>query len=170
MEHAAVGQLDRARRAPLEPHVVRDAGDAREPRHAVEQPRHLERVARLVTLRTRRPHRGAAPLVQHLELDPGAVGHDPHHAAERVDLAHHVTLGDPADRGVARHLGGVLGIHGEERYVKPHARTRHRRFAARVAGADHHDVEPGVAGAGGRDVCARGRCRLAASHAGRGVS
>ena len=97
---------------------MRDPGDADEAGHSCEVARHFQRVARLVALSARRPHRGPAATVQHLELDARAVGDDAHDAAERVDLAHHVTLRDPADRGVARHLRRVLEVHGEERRVE----------------------------------------------------
>ena len=154
IQHPAVGKLHRAHSASLEPHVVRHAADAREPRDGIQVSRHLERVARLVALRARRPHRRPAPAVQHLELDPGAIGHDPHHAAERVDLAHHVALRDPADRGIARHLGGIGEAHGEERGAQAEGDARAGRLAARMPGADHDHVERSFArasgGAGGR--------------------
>ena len=139
-QQASVVQHDPRHRAALQTHVVRDPGETAEPRQAVQQTAHLGGVARLVTLRARRPHRRAPAAVQHLELNAGAVGHDPHHAAHRVQLAHHVPLRDPADRGVARHARGVGEAHGEERGVEAEPDAGAGGLAAGMAGADHDDV------------------------------
>ncbi len=60
------------------------------------------------------PARWALARIEHAELDTRGVRVQPHHASERIDLAHHVALGQPADGGVARHLADGVGILREQ--------------------------------------------------------
>jgi hypothetical protein len=69
---------------------------------------HAGAVEGLVALRTRAPDGRSTAPVEQAELNAGGVGDDSHHAAERVDLAHQVALGDAADGRVAGHLGDVV--------------------------------------------------------------
>src|SRR5438132_5921784 len=144
-EPPAVVEGDSRDLRPAAQHVVHDARDACESGHAGELHRHLARIERLVALGARGPHRGAAAPIQHLELDPRAIGDASHQTAQRIDLAHHVALGDAADRGVARHLGRVFEIHGDERGMESQPRADPGGLAAGVAGPDHHQVEGLVA-------------------------
>ncbi len=94
----------------------------------------------LVHLRPRRPHGGTAAGIQQAELDADGVGHFAHDAAQGVDLAHQVALGDAADGGVAGHLRDQVEVHGDHGGPQAQARAGARGFAPGMAGADDHDV------------------------------
>ena len=94
-----------------------------------------------VGLRARPAHGRALAAVEHPELDAAAVGHAPHQAIERVDLAHQMALAEPADRGIAGHRADGREAVRDQRRSRAHARGRRRRLAAGVAAADHDDVE-----------------------------
>src|ERR1700722_20247000 len=74
---------------------------------------HFYAVELLVALGAGRPDGGAAGGVEQTELDAGRVGDLAHDAAEGVDLADQVALGDAADGGVAAHLGDQVEVEGE---------------------------------------------------------
>ena len=99
-----------------------------------------ELVQLLVRLGSRRMHRGALRLIQHAELETGDVGDPAHLAAERVDLADDLPLGDAADRGIAAHRADGVGAHREEGGAQAHPRGCQGRFGAGVAGADDDHV------------------------------
>jgi hypothetical protein len=84
--------------------------------------------------------RRAAASVEQPELDAGFVDRPAHLAAQRVDLPHQVALGEPADRGIARHARHGARIEGDEGGLAPHARRGQRRFAAGMPRPDDHDV------------------------------
>jgi hypothetical protein len=91
------------------------AGDDVEVRAAREQPLDFLRVAIFVRLGARPPHRGAFGPVQHPELDAGIVDREAHQPAERVDLADHLALCEPADRGVAGHRADFRPVERDQR-------------------------------------------------------
>ncbi len=94
----------------------------------------------LVHLRARRPDGRAAAGIEQAELDSDRVRHFAHDAAERIDLAHQMALGDSADRRIAGHLGDQVEVHRDHGGAQAHAGAGPRRLAAGVAGADDHDV------------------------------
>ncbi len=102
---------------------------------------HLEAVGLLVALGAGRPDGGTARGVEQAELDADGVGDFGHDAAESVDLADDVSLGDAADGGVAGHLRDEIGVEGEQRGAQSHARRGHGGFAAGMTGADYGNVE-----------------------------
>ena len=73
---------------------------------------------------------------------PTASASFAHDAAEGVDLAHQVALGDASDGGVAGHLRDQVEIHGDHGGPQTHARASAGGFAPGVTGADDHDVVP----------------------------
>ena len=101
---------------------------------------HLYAVLLLVALRSRRPHRRAARGVQQAELNAHRVGDLAHDAAQRVDLAHQVALGDAADGRVAAHLRDQVQVQREQRGAQSHARRGHGRLAAGMTRADDDNV------------------------------
>ena len=101
---------------------------------------HADAVHLLIHLRARRPDGGAAAGVEKAELDADGVGELAHDAAEGVDLAHQVPLGDASDGGVARHLRDQVEVHGDHGGAETHARASAGGFAPGVTGADDHDV------------------------------
>ena len=80
---------------------------------------HPDPVLLLVALRARRPDRRTAAGIQQPELDPDRIGHLAHHAAQRVDLAHQVTLGDAADRRDCRTSARSGPVHRDHRGRRP---------------------------------------------------
>ncbi len=64
-----------------------------------------------------------------------------HFAAERVDLADDLPLGNAADGRVAAHLRNGVGIHGQERSAQPEPSRRQGRLDPGMAGADDDHVE-----------------------------
>ena len=101
---------------------------------------HLQAVLLLVALRARRPDGRAARGVEQAKLDADRVGDFAHDAAEGVDFADEVSLGDAADGGIAGHLRDEIDVEREERGLQAHARRGHRGFAAGMTGADHNNV------------------------------
>ena len=101
---------------------------------------HLDAVELLVALGARAPDGGAAGGVEQAELDADGVGDFAHDAAESVDFADQMALGDAADGGVAAHLGDEVEVHGDERGLEAHARGGHGGLAAGVARAHHGDI------------------------------
>ena len=107
---------------------------------ALEHLAHLEPVLLLVALRAGRPDGGTARGVEQTELDADRVGDFAHDAAEGVDFAHQVSLGNAADGRIAGHLRDQIDVEREQRGAQPHARGSHGGFAAGMAGADNDYV------------------------------
>jgi len=126
------------------------AGNARSVMYALE---HLEllcladgflhgcRVELAVGLGARPAHRRPLAAVEHAELDAAAIGHAAHQAVQGVDLAHQMAFAESSDRRIARHRADGREPVGQERGAGAHACRGGRGFAARVAAADHDDVE-----------------------------
>ena len=74
---------------------------------------------------------------------PARVRDASHQTVEGVDLAHEMTLADPADRRIARHLADGLDPVGQQQGACADARGRGRGLAAGVSAADDDDI-PGV--------------------------
>ena len=94
-----------------------------------------------IGLRARALDGGTLGAVQQAELDAGGIRHPAHQAIQRIDLAHQVTLAEPADGRVARHLADGREAMRDKRRARAHARRRSRRLAAGMAAADHDNVE-----------------------------
>ena len=101
---------------------------------------HPNAVLLLIALSSRRPDGWSAAGIEKPELDSDGVGHFAHHAAQRVDLPDEVTLGDSADRRIARHLRDQIGIHRDHRGAQSEARAGPARFAAGMPSANDHNV------------------------------
>jgi len=86
-------------------------------------------------------HRRPLGRVQHAELDAGRVGHPGHLAAERVDLADELPLGQPSDGRVAAHQRDRVQIHREQQRACAHSGGGQGRLASGVARAHDDDVE-----------------------------
>ena len=102
---------------------------------------HMGPVQPPVTLSPRTLHRRSLAPVQEPELDPGQVGDPAHHAIQRIDLTHQVSLTQPADCRIARHLADAVGAVGHQSASRSHPRRRMRRLGARMPAADHHHIE-----------------------------
>ena len=68
----------------------------------------------LVALASGTPHGRTFRLVEHPELDHGAVGNDARITTHRIDFADDLTLGNTAHSGVARHGGKQPQVHCDE--------------------------------------------------------
>ena len=64
-----------------------------------------------------------------------------HLAAQGVDLADDLPLGDAADGRVAAHLGDGVGVHGQEHSAQAHAGGRQGGLDAGMAGPDDDHIE-----------------------------
>ena len=106
---------------------------------------HGRAVELAVGLGARALHGRPLGAVEQAELDAGRVGHPPHQAVQRIDLAHQVALAEPADGRVAGHLADGGEAVRDQRRARAHARRRRRGLAAGMAAADHDDVEGFVA-------------------------
>ncbi len=89
----------------------------------------------------RRPDGRAARSIQQAELDADRVGDFAHDAAEGVDFADQMSLGDAADGGIAGHLRDQVDVQRVERGLQAHAGRGHGGFASGMSGADHDYVE-----------------------------
>jgi hypothetical protein len=131
---------DAAHLAPLDHEVGGLLLKERQVRLALEERADRLAVELAVGLRTRRPHRGSLARIQGAELNPGAVGGARHRAPEGVDLAHQVSLADPADRRVAAHGAECLDALRQKERAHAHARRGQRRLGAGVSATDDDDV------------------------------
>lgn len=66
-----------------------------------------------VALRAGRPDRWAARGVQEAKLNANGVRDFAHNAAERINFSDEVPFGDPADCGIAGHLGDEIYVECE---------------------------------------------------------
>lgn len=78
--------------------------------------------------------------VKHAALDGSGVRVECHEAAEGVNLADYVALGQAADRWVAGHLAHGVGILREEEGLATKARRGQRGLDPGMAGAEDDDV------------------------------
>ena len=85
-------------------------------------------------------HGGTFAAVEHAELDAGGIDGAAHRAAQGVDFADDLSLGDAADGRVAAHLADGIEVGRQECGLGPHARRRQCRFRARMSAADHQNV------------------------------
>ena len=106
----------------------------------VQQPGHRLAVKRPVYLSPRPPDRWTPRRVEHAELNPGLIRRSGHHAIKRVYFAHKMSLAEPTDRRVARHLpDGVEPVSQKERGGAI-PRGGRGRFTACVTTADHDHI------------------------------
>jgi len=101
---------------------------------------HLQPVGLLVALRPRRPDGRPARCIQQPELNAHGIGHLAHDPAQRVDLAHDMSLGNASDGGIAGHLRDQISVQREECRAQPHARAGHRGFATGMTGSNHGNI------------------------------
>ena len=86
------------------------------------------------------PHGRTFRAVEHTELEGATVGHDAHHAAERVHLAYNLTFGDTADGRIATHLRNFVHVDGHQTGAHTHACCSRCGFATCMASTDDQDV------------------------------
>ena len=87
------------------------------------------------------PDGGATRSIQEAELDADGVGDFAHDAAEGINFANQVALGDASDGGVAGHLRDEIDVEGVEGGPESHAGAGNGGFASGVPGADDDYVE-----------------------------
>ncbi len=102
---------------------------------------HLEAVSLLVALRSRRPDGWTSGRIEQSELNPYRVRDFSHDAAESIDFANEMSLGNSANRWIAGHLRDQIDVQRVEGSLQAHPRARQRRLATGVAGSDYDDVE-----------------------------
>ena len=81
-------------------------------------------------------HGRALAGVQNAELNAGFVGPFAHAAAEGVDFAHQMPLGQTADGGIAGKMTDAVHVAGDDEHVVAQTGERHGRFTAGVSGPD----------------------------------
>ena len=86
------------------------------------------------------PHGRALRTVEHAELNGAAIGDDTHHAAQRINLAHNLALGNAADRGIARHLGNLVHIHRDQTRAHTQAGRSMCSLTSGVSASNHKDI------------------------------
>jgi len=74
-------------------------------------------------------------------MDRRAIGGARHPSVERVDLAHQMTLAQPADRRIARHRPDLRGIEADERDARTQPRRGRGGLGSGVPPADDDDIE-----------------------------
>ena len=89
-------------------------------------------------------HGRALAHVQGAELDARRIGPEPHHAAQGVDLAHHVALGQAADGRIAGKIAQAVQVAADQQHVETQPGQSHGGFGAGVAAACDDAVKTGV--------------------------
>ena len=102
---------------------------------------HRELIQLLIGLSARGVHGGAFGAIEHAELDGAGIGDFAHLAAQGVNFADDLSLGDAADSRVAAHLRHGVGVHGQEGGAQAHPRRRQRRLYPGMPGANDDHVE-----------------------------
>ena len=93
-----------------------------------------------VALCPRAPHRRSFRQVEHTELEAAAVGHDAHHAAQRIHFAHNLTLGNASDSRIARHLCNLVHVHRHQAGTCSHACSSRCGLTASMTRTNHYYV------------------------------
>ena len=146
---AAIGGDDAGDIAMLDDQVLDRGFDHLEVRRGADRCLHRLPVELAVGLGAGALHRGTFAPVQHAELDAGGIGHLPHQAVERVDLADQMPLAEPANGRIAGHFADRGEAMGDQRRARTHASRRGRSLAAGMAAADDdHVVDASVKGVG----------------------
>ncbi len=101
---------------------------------------HPRTIGGLVSLSAARTDRRSLAGIEEAELDSGLVDSEAHLAAERVDLAHQMSLADSADRRVTGHLADVIQVEREHQRFRAHPGCGERGLDPGVAGADDDHV------------------------------
>jgi hypothetical protein len=83
----------------------------REPRLTFQCVSHRLPIQLLVTLRPKCPHRRPLTGVDETELNPGSIRVASHFTAEGVDFLDQMTLCNPSDGRITRHLRYPVSIH-----------------------------------------------------------
>ena len=81
--------------------------------------------------------------IEQPKLNASLIGGAAHQAVEGIDLAHQMTLAEPADSRVARHLANSCSVVRDQRRARAHASGSGRRLAPGVSAADNNDVKFG---------------------------
>jgi hypothetical protein len=100
-----------------------------------------------IALRAWSPDRRTLAAVEHPELQRREIRGSTHDAPQRIDLAHHRSLRNAADGGVARHLADGLQRTRHEGDAGTAPRRSHGGLGSGVPSPDHQDVEFGFEGA-----------------------
>jgi hypothetical protein len=98
---AGVRRDDAGSGAALDDQVLDGGLDHGKPGGGADRGLHGRLIELAVGLGSRPLHGRTARPVEEAELDAGGVGHPTHQAVESIDLAHQMTLAEPADRRVA---------------------------------------------------------------------
>ena len=130
-----------AQRGPLDQQFLHHFLPQRQVRLLLDQSLDLELISLLIRLGPRAMHGGAFAAVEQAKLNARRVDRPAHDAAEGVDLADDLTLGDSADGRITAHLADRVLIEGDKRSPRADARRDVSGFAARVPRADYDDVE-----------------------------
>src|SRR6185295_15924924 len=101
---------------------------------------HNNAVLRLILLCPRRPNGRATPRVQQSKLNSAFIRDQAHDAAECVNLAHQMTLGNSAHCRIARHLRNQIRVHRVQSRTQSHARRLMRRLTTGMTCPDNYDV------------------------------
>jgi hypothetical protein len=101
---------------------------------------HFELIGFFVSLSTRAVHGSTLAGVEHAKVDARMINDAPHFAAERVNFANDLSLGDATDRRITAHLSDGIAVHREQRSAGAHASSRKSRFNAGVTSANHDNV------------------------------
>jgi hypothetical protein len=107
----------------------------------LEKRPHRPSIQTSVALSAWRPNCRTFAPVEHPELKRRQIGGSAHDSTQRVDLANDRSLGDTADRWIARHLADRLERARDDRYARPSPRGCHTGLGSGVAGSDNDDVE-----------------------------
>ena len=102
---------------------------------------HRRAIQFAIRLRPGAPHGWTLALVQHPELDAGAVNDPAHYPVKRIDLPDKVTLAKTADGRIAGHFTDGFGFVRRQQGPRAKTHCRGRSLAPGVTAA-HHDNIP----------------------------
>jgi len=94
----------------------------------------------LIALGAGRPDGRSTRSIEQAKLDANRVRDLAHDAAEGIDFANQMSLGNSAYGGIAGHLRNEVYVQRVEGGLQAHAGRSHGCFASGVTGANHDNV------------------------------
>ena len=98
-------------------------------------------IQRAIRLCSRGLNRRSSGAIQQAKLNSGAIGDPAHDPAERVYLAHQMSFGYAANRGIAGHLADQIQVQSDQRCSGAQAVRQRSSFATGVAAANHNHIK-----------------------------
>ncbi len=138
---ASVQQFDPRHGLRFDQEVVDFPLNDAQPRLSRKRLLHEAAIELAVHLRSGPAHSRTLAPVEQAELDTGFVGNPAHQTIQSIDLAHEMTLAQPANGGIAAHLADGGEFVRDESRTGANSGSSSRCLAPGMPAADNYDIE-----------------------------